>query len=705
MLPFSPPPSPMGAGMMPPDMGTMPAPPMGGMNPMVLMQSLMETEEEWENEPPPNCKKPKKPTPQQIWTDAMREEGRNTERNNRMMDTVARLRFERVGVFPADQRARELGDQDEWKASGLVDDYNMLCNIVASMEESFHKRVLNRDMTIGAQTLEDAARFFREEEIYRWARSGDMPLNLAEIKVAACYGMVAARILCNLDDPEFPFDIQLIDPMSLYIIPGGVNGPSKYYRTVRMTQAEAYATWGEPRKKDGEAVKKLTDGKDDGTAIITVCEYADTLYRAAVLQGGIELLPVTEHKYYSVPLVVQGGPAGEPLFTDTARASTDEVNRIGGDWWRSGPMDDWGMKHKLTSSIAAQQDRHDQLEAVMARIVTSLQDATDPAIILKRDGLTTGMPLPKIDRRRGRVSEIGMGEDVIPVPTQTNPQDLQTILGALQQDAIRGQIPLGMFGQQPGSNITGNSMSVAAESGMDHITPWVATMESFQTRKIEKMLDYWQRKGNLARFYKESEHPFMVPVHRPVKGQDLARELKPSLIREIGPRVKVTKTRMRLQDLIILANAAGPLTQIGMPARRIFERMGEEDYDRLRDEWQEEQEWTALMSDPEMMQSVKIPMRIYQWAQEATNPEERAMYMALLDMHMQKQMAAAQPPAMPAGAPAPGMQPGPLGAPTGPPSPGPGLGAPGLGNMMNQPAMGAPPGAMGAPVGRPPGVF
>jgi hypothetical protein len=697
MLPFMPPPMQAPMGAMPPGPMDDEMPMTFGADPAKIIDLILGSEPDWKIKPPPGWKQPKRPKPEAIWAEAMQEEGRNQRRVNRMMETVARLRFERSGVFPADAYARAVGDQDEWKSSALVDDYNMLCAIVASMSESWHKRTLNREHRLKAQTLEDAARYFREEEIYRWANTGDMDLPLAEIKIAACYGMVIARTLCDLDDPDYPFDDALVDPASCYVIPGGVAGPKRVYRMMRMTQSEAFETWGEPRKRDRDRFQNST-GRDEDTKIITVCEYADTWYRAAVLQDGIELLPVTEHRYYSVPFVVQGGPAGEPLFTDTARASADEPNRLGGGWWRSGPMDDWGMEHKLTSSITAQQERHDQLEAMMAWIVTSLRDSTDPALIIKRDPLSLGTPMPEIDRRRGKRNEIGLGDDVLPVPTSMNPRDLQTFTDYVQQDSMTGRIPLGMYGQQPGSNITGNSMSTAAESGMDHITPWVKAMETFQTRKIEQKLRFWRLKGHLTRFWQGYEQPFMIPT-RPGVGKDVASELTPDLIDEIGPRVIVTKTRLRMQDLVMYANIGPALQQMGYPARRMFEKMGEEDFDRLREEWQEEQEWLTVMTDETMVKMVKIPLRLKSWADEAETPEERAMFMALLDQYMMTLTPPPQPALPPGGMPpSAGMPPPGGGMPTGAP-PLPGAVA---GNTLNQPALGAPPGAAGAPVGRPP---
>jgi hypothetical protein len=122
----------------------------------------------------------------------------------------------------------------------------------------------------------------------------------------------------------------------------------------------------------------------------------------------------------------------------------------------------------------------------------------------------------------------------------------------------------------------------------------------------------------------------------------------------------------------------------------------------VREEWMEEQKWNAIMNDPEMMASVTIPMQIYQWAQEATDPEQKAMLMALLDTHMAKQMQQQQPAPMPPGMPSGGMPTPTGGGPFGPPTGAPPLTAPVAGNTMNQAGLGAGPGTMGAPVGRPP---
>ena len=697
MLPFQPAMPP--AISLPPEQSGMQI----GIDPQAIIQMLTEMMPEAKPKIPPGYEKEKKPTAQQIWDNAVREEQRHAGMVATMMDTLRRLRFDVVGIFPSDKTARELGDQDQWIASDLVDDWNLLCAIGASMDESFVKTTLQRSQRTGAQTMEDAAKLFREEMTYRWANTGDMPLPMAEWRVLTAYGKIVWRCLCDLDDPDFPFDVRPVDPASVYTTGNGIRGPKKVYRMMRLAMADAYQEWGEPKKADREKLDNRFD-KSDPSSMITVCEYADATWRAAVTHDGIELLPPVEHNYYQVPFVIQGGPAGEPLFTDTQNAGRDDIHRSAGGWWRSGPGDDWGMQHKLVSSIHLQRERHDQLESFMARVVTSAMDATNPALVLTRDNLTMGTPLPKIDRRRGRISEIGMGEAVQAVPTNMQAADAMGIVQQLDKDRQTGSIPLGMYGVQPGSNVTGNSMSVAAEAGMDHITPWIQAMETGRTRVVETLFKIWRNEGHLTRFAEGDERPFMIPATKPTTNQELATELTPELIDAIGPRVKVVMSRLRPQEAMQWAGIAAQAIPMGiMTRRRAAEKLGETDYDRLRQEWQEEADWDAMNQDETLIKEVRIPLQIKQWADQAVNPEEKAMYMALLDRYMEQRameaQAAAQP-QMPPGGGGPGgppmLPPGapPAGLPVGPGS-----------NTINMAGLGAGPGVGGSPVGRPPGPF
>ncbi len=701
MLPFQAPPS--TPAIMPPidDM-------MLQLDPSMIIEMLTQHEPKFKPKYPAGFKKEniKKPDPKKIWQDAVREEQRNQSRTNRMMDTLRRLRFDTSGVFESDQAARALGDQDPYISSDLVDDWNLLCAIMSSMEEGYYKLTMQRSQRSNAQTLEDAVKFFREEEIYRFAKSGDMPLPMAESKVLSSYGMIASRHLCDLKNPDYPFKDSIVDPASLFFVPGGVSGPKKVYRMMRMPLAQAFIEWGEPKKSDREKLHNNL-GRDDESVFITVCEYADEWYRSAVTKDGVELLPVVEHKYGYVPFVIQGGPAGEPLFTDTAQAGLDSMYRAEGGWHRSGPADDWGMEHKLVSSIHLQRDRHDQLEAFMSRVVTAAMDATNPAVIVTRDNLSSG-PLPKIDRRRGMVNELGMGESVQAVPTTINPSDSNAIFNMLNQDRQTGAIPLGMFGAQVGSNNSGNSMSSASESGMDHITPWIKAMELYQTRKAEMRMMHFRNFGHLTRFSDAEERPFMVPVSKPTTSSELGQALTPELIDAIGPRVKISLTRLRINEIMQWSSAGATLIQNGvMTRRRLAEKIGEHDYDRLKEEWQEEQDWDQMNALPEFKKALMIPMRIKKWAEEAQSPEERSMFMALLDHWMewfaipQIEQLTPQPqmPGIPGSLSGGGQGGLPPSSPTGGPM------QPPTADGINFAALGQAPGSQGGAVGRPSGPF
>ncbi len=698
--------SPFGAPMAPPPVPATAPPPVVGpppisqadpslnvmMDPTMILRMLFEEEPEFKPKYPRGYKKKDYPKPktEDIWAHARKEESRQSERVQMMMDTIRRLRFDVSGIFPRDQAARDLGDQDPFVSSALVDDWQLLSSILASFDMGYVKSILNQRNQLSGQTLEDWAKYMREEEIYRWANTGDMPLPIAEAKVLTSYGQIISRHLCDMDDPDYPFSDTLCDPASCYPVYGGTTGLKKMYRVLKMNRATAYAEWGEPSKEDRA---KIVDayGTEDDNRMITVVEYADKRWRAAVTEGGVALLPPTEHDDGEVPFIVQGGVGGEPLCTYTARANMRDDKRDGHAWWQSGPDEDWGLKNKLVSSIHLQKARHDQLEALMARITTSIGNSENPALIVTRDNLSFGTKLPKISRKPGAVNEIGMGESVSAVPTAPSPFDFNAFMTQVNADKMTGSIPLGMYGNQTGSQQTGNSMSVAAEQGMDHISPWVLSLETYHTRKVEMKNRIWRNKGHLTRFIDGEEKRFMVPVSKPTSAQEMARELTPQLIDEIGPRVKVSMTRIRVQELMQLANIGGALIPNGLMSRqRLAEKMGIYDYNRMREEWMEEAEWEMLNNDEEMRRMVKLPMKIRQWMEQAQSEEERAMYMTMLDLFMEKQMAAAQP------QPQPGMPPQ-----GGPPMAGAPMGGPAMDNTMNYAALGAPPGANGGQVGRP----
>lgn len=669
---------------MPDDAALLPRPAAPDMG--ALIEQLLPKRDAPAYKAPANYKKHKKPEVGDIWTAAKREEGRNARRNARMMDTVMRLRGEIVGIFDSDREDREDGLQDEFKSTALIDDWNLLNAIGASLEFAARKKILLPGDRIYGQTLEDWAYFLREEEVYRWSERGDIPLEMAEWKVLTTYGMIVSRHLPNLKDDEYPFTDTLIDPISFYPI-FDANGLCEAYRIFRTTYARACSDFGEPKPKDRRQYEDES-GTDPGRSV-TICEYADCTYRSVSILNGPELLPPTEHRLYRNPFVVQYGPAGEPLFTDTGRA--DLVGNVHGEsgWWRSGPGDDWGLEHKAVSSIHLQRERHDQFEAFMARITQAFKSQMDPAYVMTRDNLAAKTSLPKIDRRPGAVNELLPGEQLQPMTNDVRSQDVGSLINAVQQDRQTGSIPLGMFGTQPGSNITGNSMSNAAEAGMDHISPWIRAMETYQTRKMETKTYQYRNMGHLTAYRNGNERPFMVATHKPRTNKDLAHEMTPELIDQIGCRVQISLTRIRTQELLVLAQAGTALMQAGVMSRRRFaERIQEYDFDRLQDEIDEERLRDALYADEQMRNGIITPIWMIQQIEQATDPQTKAMWASLLQHWMQFY---ATPQQGPPGSPPPGA--GPAGA--GGPAP--------ISNGVPMPAMGAPPGAGGAPVGRPTG--
>jgi hypothetical protein len=647
-----------------------------GLDPIMLLEMLAQhLKPGFEPKVPAGYKKEKRPDHEIIWGAARRMESKMQRKTARQMTTIQRLRGDGsiTGMFPGEFEAKDAGDLDTWVDQSVVADYNLMCSISASMEFAAVKKVLNKAHAVEAQTMEDWVLFQREEEIYRWAMGhGDMPLPMAEYRVLYAYGEIVSRHLPDLDNPEYPFTDTLIDPISFYPIFDG-RKLKRAYRLFRTTYAAACEDFGEPVSSEK---KKLEDtigkGNDRDLRLITLAEYADCTWRSVVGEGGTRFLAPKEHNLYTNPFVYQGGPYGEPRFTDTGRAGTGATDRRVGsaDYWLSGPDDDWGMEHKLTGAQHHQWPTKDQLEALMSHIVTSFKSSLDPALVITRDNFTAKKPLPDISRRPGSVNELGPGESLDVLPTTANPMDTQPLLQSLNAQMAKTGIPIGLYGNQAGlgSNISGNSMANAAEAGFDAIRPGIEAMETYHTQKYEKKNLIFRNVGHLSRFQEGEEKPFMVSVRQTSRTQELAQAMTPELIDKVGPRVKVNLTRLRVSDMIPLTQAAQAAIGAGLGSRRDWaEKIGRYDFDRMEEEINAEMLDQLVRQDEDLQKLVWIPEYLSKRVKDAETPEEREIFTLALRTYMQKQQAAMVGQMMP---PQPGMLPGGGG--------GPGAGGPAL---------------------------
>ncbi|HXH56608.1 hypothetical protein [Iamia sp.] len=649
---------------------------------------------------------PKKPDPERITADAIAQERRHVNRLAMQMETANRLRLHIKGVFESDLEARELGDQDPWTSSELVDDWNLLCSFGANIDPFYTKSVRRREDRIHGQTLEDFGRFLREEAESRWVDGGDMYLAMAEWKLLTVCGEVVSRNLPNLDDEGYPISHKLVNPMTVYPVFGGERGLIKLYRKYRTTYADAVGDWGEPSKQDrARWANTRGNGRDTDDTMVTVTEYWDEWWRSITIDDGIVLMEVKKHALGEVPYVVQRGPGGEPWAMDAGLGDTSGGGDA--DGWREGLPDDADMGYKSTSSIWSQRERHDQTEAIAARVLTQLKKNDAPPVVMTRSNEAANAPggLPEIDWRKGGITELLEGEAISPMPTNTSALDLQMLMGLLNTDRLTGGLPPQMGGANQQSNVSGTAMSTITEGGMDKTAGWIRTMELYRSRVLTQQIRLWRNVGHLSRFSEGEERPFLVAVSAPSGNSDLGREVTPELIDAIGPDVTVKLTRVRSAEMVPILTAIQMGNQLGIiTKRRGAEMLGIGDYDRVQAEWQEEMALSATAEDEQFRKLVIIPMQLARSLEEATDPRERAMYEVLLDKWMEIQqppppdpMAAmgGQPPPPGMGAPPPGMPPG--------MTPGANPVTPGASGGISYAALGQGPGSVSGQQGGPQG--
>ena len=667
----------------------------------------------------PGYKVPDKPDPKQIKADTDKLWERDDLWRSLVTTTLRWLDQSLTGMFPEDEEDRALGFQEEYISSALSDERNLVIAKLSTLKTSVRKKVADDSLKYRAQQIEDAGVWMLDEFAHRWSVSGQRPLTIDRGTLLTDYGMYVSRTTFDADNPECPLDFVLIDPTEAYPVWEGRKGlraMHRHYRDTAANIARAYGDFTGPAKKRLEdKVGKMTDETE-----FSVYEYWDSWWRC-VLVGDEEILPVTAHKYGEVPFTVQYGGMGNPMFTKTPPVSV--VERGSGQWIRrpSGRVDE--RASKSVPLIYYRIKNHEMYEAIMARLVTGFKKEINPPLVRERSNLAAEKDLMPFDYSPGAQNETLMGEERIsPVPTQNGGPVTQTLLGNLSQDRRSGSMPQEAFGNIDKSNVTGVAMASAGDAGWDKLVPLITALEHATSREIELGLRLIRNFGHLSKYGHEGEQGVVVTGRRRARpkagfgagagtqtgagGGDY--ELTPEIIDAVGPRVKVSFTKVDPRDWSGIFQSGAMGVDKGFVTRAEIRAlaMGDHDFDRFLEEYMEEQAVFQALQEPNFAKAFLIPHAIMEEIKESEgNPRQQAMLKAMLDNWNQLNAPPPPQPGPPPGMAPPGGPPpgGPGGAPfdaaAGNPMAGP---SPGTSAGVSFPQLGQGPGSQGAPVGRPP---
>lgn len=701
------------------EMGMGAAPPMG--DPIALFQALQALV--GASQPPAArypawYKKPPKPAETGIWGKAQEQKQRFQHVRARMEDDLLWLRMQLVGMFPEDIQAKHIGlIVDEFRDTGLVSEWNMVCAFLAGLPLQPRKTVLGDNLSAEAQMIRDAVTYLRREEEARHSMAGNGPLAMDEARMLTAYGQIVNRTVIDLSDPEFPFDSTLIDPSTVFPEWHGKRGLYKVHRVYTSTASRLFGDYGEPPRSQMKKLKNRYGNDIDDRTELEVVEYWDTWYRS-VQCDDCTVVPVKAHEYGVVPYTIQYGPLGEPMATlGSMNAVTDiAVYERSGQYVAEKATYADDLAHKAVSYIHYLKTAHQQYEAVMARFVTAFKKSVNPPLLRERDEAAAEKPIPEMDTGPGAVNETMLGhEKVSPIPTTPNPVDAQALVAAVQEARMKLSLPPLMSGHVDKSNVSGTAVNSLSDAGLDRISPWVATLERYHGRRFSQWLGFWRNFGHLASYTQDGPpQPFMVPRSRVRDGESPAFELTQDVIDRVGSRVEIKMTKLKKQDWLPFLTAGKQAFDLGVITKRaISDELGNDDYDHIRDENMEDKALDMAMSHPKFAEFFTIPQALEAEIEEAAgDPAKQDSLKAALQAWMDNiAMPALQPPAPPQQPGVPG-QPAPGGPPIGPPM-GPPPEAmqgdpmaptnPPTAAGMSYPATGQGPGSVTGATGRPPG--
>jgi hypothetical protein len=675
--------------------------PTGGKDPVALLAALRELVGVGAEEDGPiyrpGYRRPPKPTP-----DRIRQQGDQLHNQNQMWrflieTTLKWIRQELCGIFPEDREARKMGLQEEYVSSALSDERNLFVSKLATLQVTYKKLYLDDNLRQKAQMVEDAVVWLRREEQARHVVGGNRPLALDEAAMFTDYGMIACRHPMFPQDPEFPIQIDLIDPLQVNVV-WGRHGPDVVIRKYSDTAERIAWDYGDfaPSVRKKLESKYGKDGWLDPNIDLPVYEYWDTWYRC-VLVDDQPLIPVTEHAYGCTPWTIQYGGLGEPMFTRTPMqqirqgANTEWIvsdgNRADERVNKAVPLCYYGIR------------RHETYEAVMARLLMAFKKEVNPPWLLIRGLESYGTPLPEVGSGPGQVTELAEDERPQPYPQLAGGPATQEVLKALGIDRATNSAPIAMYGQTDSSQVSGSAMNALTDAGMDKLAPHVLAYTSYLQTKADNILYLLKNHGDDAKYGGPSVRPLMVPKRRARNGEAPAFELGKELLEEVGTRIEVKLSRINPRDWPTLVNAGKLAVEAGFITPDVIsEMMGVGDYDRMFEDWLEHQGVLQAFQHPKFAEMFTIPMTIQeQIEQSAGDPMLQQRWQKLLEGWFQT--VAMQPQPAPGGGPqgsAPGAQ-GPAqqgGAP--PPS-----GNPPTAAGVSYPETGQGPGSQGAAVGRP----
>ena len=626
-------------GMQPPgsmqaSMG-MQGPPMGGAMPMAPPANptidMARLQELLANSQPPQpvypswFKQPKRPNAQRVAEDALSRFDELSEWRMAVRHDLLVLRGSVEGIFADDREDYYAGILDEWSSPALIDEFNLAVSWLSGLQRRFTKPYVDERHRYETRKVELAARWLYDVEAMQHTEDLDMDQAILQAKILLAYGKLPVRrtLNRNADPYASPFTKDYIDPAQLVYVKDG-HGIARVYRVYSARAEDLAADYGDFAPSAKAKLSDLYGDIEDETEFVNVVEYWDRWYRCVTV-GGVEIVPVTEHKYGEVPYSFGVGPLGEPALTS--------LPELGGQAAQNRETLRENAPHKSVGFIRFMKKQHAQYEAIMKRNLYSLKMQNDPAVVRYRSANASQVPAPDLVAQPGAQNEAMMGEEKLEAFPYANRMqyDQNIVLEAMNRDRLTGRAPLAAYGVFDQSNISGTASRMGLSAGQHLWKPWANQLDRFVERDISKAFRIWQRLGHTVEYAGPQRRPFVVPNQRPAKGEPGSFELTRECLEKVGPSIKVRSDAQDTSDWAVRGNAAKLLSELGMPKPQVFDTLFSLDYDDpTAQEWLEEQLLAVAMQNPKFIELVGVPVMFAGEIEEAQDDPDRSKLLQTL---------------------------------------------------------------------------
>lgn len=500
-----------------------------------LLQAIMsgETPLVADPKPPKKHRNLRKPSLDEVVEYSKRDYEVWRERNERMSRDVRIFRQGEGGVpslFDPEEDMQFISAAMSNLINRLA---NMMGGIAITVESPSHDEQSDAD----AQTVENWCHWDQEQVRMQYADDRSGVRQRDEFFYLLLHGVIAARVLPDLADPDYQWIDDLLDPSTCFpVFGGGKQGLVRMTRRYTSTVGDILETYGgASRGLDKKLLEALGETNESVGAIINrqveLVEYWDRRWRAVTMNDGTPILPVMEHGYGRVPFIYVTA-LGEPMSMQTPNGGYAIKDGVLGAL-RVPVGDVFDMSQKGVSVIHYLINTHRLREAIYTILYGQIEKAANPPLMRYRAPQLMGRDSPVYDLKAGGNNFAVMGlEKIEAIPTSPQPTDVSPTIQALEAEQMAGGMNPASQGMEMGANASGYALDTLIAVAKEMILPYMMAFENYLMLKFRLKLELY--KDVIGEFYS-----LRIP-EKGLYGRPRAiRELTVEVVNNVGCSVKV----------------------------------------------------------------------------------------------------------------------------------------------------------------------